>query len=109
MKTKSYKMKSKIIEILNEYVRELETDSYSGIEIHESAFPAIAEKIEALDNWVSVEDRMPDDFDEILQKAENDGWVFHEAQWGRYGYRVRSSIELYNYIKQSLLPKPKTI
>jgi len=36
-----------------------------------------------------------DDIDEFLAEMENDGWVFSNKKWRKYGWRSRTTKELY--------------
>lgn len=47
-----------------------------------------------------VSGQFPPDLDEILLSAENKGWVFcRTGLWEQYGYKSRTTAELYEYIK----------
>jgi hypothetical protein len=45
------------------------------------------------------EEKLPDDFDQILIEAERLGWVFKDGKWVQSGWRDKTSQQLYLFIK----------
>lgn len=82
-------MKQQILQILNEFAQK-EFDSFGNPCISKSDFPKLAERLDRLNEWVSVDERYPDKYG-LYWVCRKDGKM-HAEIWNNTSFAHNQSV-----------------